>query len=53
MKIGAQWTKGWLAFETGGEKRRLAPYPPDWVGFTDGQLVDLCAQASEVRRRLT
>ena len=50
MKVGAQWTKGWLAFETSGEKRRLAPYPPEWVDFTEGQLVELCAQASQVPR---
>src|SRR5436309_3403680 len=39
MKIGAQWTKGWLTFETSGEKRRLAPYPPEWADFTNDQLV--------------
>ena len=32
------------------EKRRLAPYPPEWVDFTEGQLVELCAQASQVPR---
>lgn len=32
---------GWLAFESRGEKRRLAPVPPDWESFSDSQLEEL------------
>jgi len=49
MKIGPEWTKGWLAFETSGEKRRLAPFPPEWTGYTDEQLAELCAGATKVQ----
>jgi hypothetical protein len=43
---------GWLAFESGAEKRRLeAPYPGDWTEFTIPQLEELCRQASLVIRR--
>ena len=49
MKIGPEWTRGWLAFETEGEKRRLAPIPSGWADCTDEQLSELCAGAIEVR----
>ena len=29
---------GWLCFENGGEKRRLAPIPPDWTRCSDAEL---------------
>ncbi len=48
MNLGPQWTKGWLAFETAGEKRRLAPIPTGWAAYSDEQLAELCARAARV-----
>jgi hypothetical protein len=28
--VSSEYSKGWLCFETEGEKRRLAPVPPGW-----------------------
>ena len=40
---------GWLVFESGeGEKRRLAPYPPDWHIITDFELTRWCMRATRV-----
>src|SRR5438045_3358959 len=47
--LGGEWVTGWLAFETVGEKRRLAPYPSDWVDMTPAQLEALCARGISVR----
>ena len=29
VPLGRTWAAGWLMFETKGEKRRLAPFPPN------------------------
>jgi hypothetical protein len=40
---------GWLVFESSeGEKRRLAPYPPDWDTVTEFELVRWCMRATRV-----
>ncbi len=42
---------GWLAFESGAEKRRLeAPYPSAWIALPLRQLEELCRRASLVIR---
>ncbi len=28
--VASEFSRGWLCFESEGEKRRLAPVPPDW-----------------------
>jgi hypothetical protein len=38
--------KGWLAFQSGNERRRLSPIPPDWENLTAGELLDLLHQAA-------
>jgi hypothetical protein len=52
--LGGEWVSGWLAFETAGEKRRLAPYPENWAELTAAELEALCARAIRVKpsRRL-
>jgi len=50
IQLGPQWSKGWLAFETSGENRRLAPYPASWSELSDETLAELCAMAATVRR---
>jgi hypothetical protein len=37
--------KGWLAFQSGWERRRLAPIPGDWDEMTAFELVELLHQA--------
>jgi hypothetical protein len=37
--------KGWLVFESAGEKRRLHPIPIDWNARTDDELSLLCGSA--------
>jgi hypothetical protein len=47
-RVAPQWKGGWLAFETTGEKRRLAPFPENWSERTDVELERLCAKAVRV-----
>lgn len=37
---------GWLCFQNGVEKRRLAPIPVDWERLTDAGLLDLMESAT-------
>ena len=40
---------GWLVFESvDGEKRRLAPYPPDWRTLSPFELARWCMRATRV-----
>jgi hypothetical protein len=40
---------GWLVFESAdGEKRRLAPYPPDWRTMSTFELERWCMKARHV-----
>jgi hypothetical protein len=40
---------GWLVFESNeGEKRRLAPYPPDWRTVSTFELERWCMKATRV-----
>ena len=50
VPLGEQWLDGWLAFETKGEKRRLAPIPDDWEQATDDQLHRMLERAEQIRR---
>lgn len=36
---------GWLVFDSGGRKRRLAPPPAGWDGWPDERLVELWRRA--------
>ena len=42
--------EGWLAFETKGERRRLAPTPVGWELLADAELVELLRHATSVGR---
>jgi len=48
VPLGPQWTNGWLAFETKGEKRRLAPIPESWESMNDEDIAELCERAQLV-----
>ena len=40
---------GWLVFESDeGEKRRLAPYPPEWRTMSDFEIARWCMRATRV-----
>ena len=41
-------SEGWLVFEGGGERRRLAPIPPGWEVRSDADLERLCGRAQPV-----
>jgi hypothetical protein len=44
--------KGWLAFQSGRERRRLVPIPLEWDEMTTAELVELLHQADRrVRAR--
>lgn len=47
------YAKGWLAFDSGLETRRIAPIPENWTALSDAELVALCdnAQVSPRRKR--
>jgi hypothetical protein len=38
--------QGWLAFQSGNERRRLAPIPQNWTELPDEELISLLAQAN-------
>jgi hypothetical protein len=48
--LSGGFSHGWLVFESKDEKRRLAPYPDDWVDRSDEELSKLVADAKVVTR---
>lgn len=47
--VRSGYKEGWLSFETDdGQKRRLAPFPPDWLGLEDDALARLFQGAHQV-----
>ena len=45
--------QGWLVFDNGDEKRRLAPVPAGWEHMTAHQLQALCEKAGKSHQRWT
>lgn len=41
--------RGWLSFECGDVRRRLAPIPDGWREMLPGELQELCRRAKPVR----
>lgn len=50
-RILAPGIDGWLSFETQGEKRRLAPVPPDWSVCSKQKLIAYWREAAVVPRQ--
>lgn len=50
LRIPDRLRSGWLAFETAGQRRRLAPFPERWRSLTDLELEALLAQSRLVPR---
>lgn len=48
--VRPQFAGGWLAFESPGERRRLAPVPETWAEADDGALREFLTQAAVVAR---
>ena len=42
--------EGWLCFESGSEKRRVAPIPVGWEELTSAELERLCQSAGYISR---
>jgi hypothetical protein len=44
--VEPQYRKGWLAFQSGPEWRRLAPIPEGWASMTARDLLGLLSRAA-------
>jgi hypothetical protein len=42
--------KGWLAFQCGNERRRIAPIPEDWTEMTTEELQELLRRSDRRSR---
>lgn len=48
--LRSEFAAGWLTFESGDERRRLAPIPPEWESANESKLASLCRVAREASR---
>jgi hypothetical protein len=48
VEVASEYSKGWLCFESEGEKRRLAPVPPGWEEAGPDRLSTLLQAAKRV-----
>jgi hypothetical protein len=48
--VDPELTKGWLAFQTRDERRRIAPIPDGWERLTDTELARLAERAESLGR---
>jgi hypothetical protein len=48
--LGSDLAGGWLAFQAGAVRRRLAPVPDGWDRMSDAELVALCGRAATAAR---
>jgi hypothetical protein len=48
VKIAAGLSGGWLAFDAGGDRRRLSPIPEGWESMSDSELALLSRKAPSV-----
>ena len=50
LSVAEGYGDGWLTFQCGDEKRRLAPVPPHWGALSEAQLEALLERAAPVPR---
>jgi hypothetical protein len=50
LPMNPAYARGWLAFQSAQEKRRLAPVPDAWEGLDGPSLERLCQAATPVGR---
>ena len=48
IRVPSALEGGWLAFQAGHERRRLAPIPAAWISLSDGELVQLLERANRL-----
>ena len=48
IRVPLALQQGWLAFQTGNERRRLAPIPDDWSRLADAELIGLLSRAERL-----
>jgi hypothetical protein len=48
--VDPDFSHGWLCFERGGERRRLAPIPADWERLSEQDLSQMWTSAKRVAR---
>jgi hypothetical protein len=48
--VSAEYASGWLTFQSGSEKRRLAPVPEGWESLDGAGLEQLCQAATPAGR---
>ena len=46
VRLAGGLENGWLAFESSGERRRLAPIPTGWESVSEKELELLCRRAT-------
>jgi hypothetical protein len=52
LSVPVEMQAGWLAFQCGEERRRIAPLPVAWSDMSDAALVRLMSDASPIRPRV-
>ena len=50
LRLDALYASGWLCFDSGHDKRRLAPIPPGWESLDARELARLFDAAEQVKR---
>jgi hypothetical protein len=48
--VPAALQQGWLAFQCGAERRRLAPIPEKWISLCEQDLLGLLERADRIPR---
>ena len=51
VSLGPDMARGWLIFDNGSQRRRLAPVPAHWEELSDTALAQLCEAAKVVKAR--
>lgn len=48
IRVPAALEAGWLAFQAGNNRRRLAPIPHEWITLSDEELLGLLDRADRL-----
>jgi hypothetical protein len=48
IRVPSALQEGWLAFQAGAERRRLAPIPVNWSSLDEQSLITLLARADRL-----
>jgi hypothetical protein len=48
IRVPSALQNGWLAFQSGNDRRRLTPIPEHWVTLADEELIRLLASANRL-----